>query len=50
MPGIFMPGAGRLSHAHTKQSWHNHRSIAIQKLGARNRMEAARLAEQKDWQ
>ncbi len=27
----------------------NHLSIAIQKLGARNRMEAARLAEQKGW-
>ena len=27
----------------------NHLSVAIQKLGARNRMEAARLAEQKGW-
>jgi two-component system, NarL family, response regulator DesR len=27
----------------------NHLSIATQKLGARNRMEAARLAEQKGW-
>ena len=27
----------------------NHLSIAIQKVGARNRMEAARLAEQKGW-
>lgn len=27
----------------------NHLSTAIQKLGARNRMEAARLAEQKGW-
>ncbi len=27
----------------------NHLSLAIQKLGARNRMEAARLAEQKGW-
>jgi two-component system, NarL family, response regulator DesR len=27
----------------------NHLSIAMQKLGARNRMEAARLAEQKGW-
>jgi two-component system response regulator DesR len=27
----------------------NHLSIAIQKLGAQNRMEAARLAEQKGW-
>jgi two-component system, NarL family, response regulator DesR len=27
----------------------NHLSIAIQKLGAHNRMEAARLAEQKGW-
>ncbi len=27
----------------------NHLSIAIQKLGVRNRMEAARLAEQKGW-
>lgn len=27
----------------------NHLSAAIQKLGARNRMEAARLAEQKGW-
>jgi two-component system response regulator DesR len=27
----------------------NHLSIAIRKLGARNRMEAARLAEQKGW-
>jgi two-component system response regulator DesR len=27
----------------------NHLSIAIQKLGARNRIEAARLAEQKGW-
>jgi len=27
----------------------NHLSIAIQKLGARNRIEAARLAEEKGW-
>jgi two-component system response regulator DesR len=27
----------------------NHLSVAIQKLGARNRVEAARLAEQKGW-
>lgn len=27
----------------------NHLSVAMQKLGARNRMEAARLAEQKGW-
>ncbi len=27
----------------------NHLSVAIQKLGAHNRMEAARLAEQKGW-
>lgn len=27
----------------------NHLSVAIQKLGARNRIEAARLAEQKGW-
>jgi two-component system response regulator DesR len=27
----------------------NHLSIAMQKLGARNRMEAARRAEQKGW-
>ena len=27
----------------------NHLSIAMQKLGAQNRMEAARLAEQKGW-
>lgn len=27
----------------------NHLSVAIQKLGVRNRMEAARLAEQKGW-
>jgi two-component system response regulator DesR len=27
----------------------NHLSAAMQKLGARNRMEAARLAEQKGW-
>jgi len=27
----------------------NHLSVAIQKLGARNRMEAARLAEEKGW-
>ena len=27
----------------------NHLSIAIQKVGARNRMEAARMAEQKGW-
>jgi len=27
----------------------NHLSIAIQKLNARNRMEAARMAEQKGW-
>ncbi len=27
----------------------NHLSLAIQKLGARNRMEAARIAEQKGW-
>jgi two-component system response regulator DesR len=27
----------------------NHLSTAIQKLGAHNRMEAARLAEQKGW-
>jgi two-component system response regulator DesR len=27
----------------------NHLSVAIQKVGARNRMEAARLAEQKGW-
>lgn len=27
----------------------NHLSVAIQKLGARNRMEAARLAERKGW-
>ena len=27
----------------------NHLSIATHKLGARNRMEAARLAEQKGW-
>jgi two-component system response regulator DesR len=27
----------------------NHLSVAIHKLGARNRIEAARLAEQKGW-
>jgi two-component system response regulator DesR len=27
----------------------NHLSVAIQKLGARNRIEAARLAEEKGW-
>jgi two-component system response regulator DesR len=27
----------------------NHLSLAIQKLGARNRIEAARLAEEKGW-
>jgi two-component system response regulator DesR len=27
----------------------NHLSVAIQKLGAHNRMEAARLAQQKGW-
>jgi two-component system, NarL family, response regulator DesR len=27
----------------------NHLSTAMQKLGAQNRMEAARLAEQKGW-
>ena len=27
----------------------NHLSVAIQKLGARNRIEAARLAEHKGW-
>jgi len=27
----------------------NHLSVAIQKLGVRNRMEAARLAEHKGW-
>jgi two-component system response regulator DesR len=27
----------------------NHLSLAIQKLGARNRVEAARLAEHKGW-
>ncbi|HEX6480712.1 MAG TPA: LuxR C-terminal-related transcriptional regulator [Ktedonobacteraceae bacterium] len=27
----------------------NHLSTAIQKLGTRNRMEAARMAEQKGW-
>ncbi len=27
----------------------NHLSVAMQKLGARNRMEAARLAEQRGW-
>jgi two-component system, NarL family, response regulator DesR len=27
----------------------NHLSVAMQKVGARNRMEAARLAEQKGW-
>jgi len=27
----------------------NHLSVAMQKLGARNRMEAARLAEHKGW-
>ena len=27
----------------------NHLSVAMQKLGAQNRMEAARLAEQKGW-
>jgi two-component system, NarL family, response regulator DesR len=27
----------------------NHLSVAIQKLGVRNRVEAARLAEQKGW-
>jgi two-component system, NarL family, response regulator DesR len=27
----------------------NHLSVAIQKLGGRNRVEAARLAEQKGW-
>jgi len=27
----------------------NHISMAIQKLGAHNRMEAARLAEEKGW-
>jgi two-component system response regulator DesR len=27
----------------------NHLSAAMQKLGAQNRMEAARLAEQKGW-
>jgi two-component system, NarL family, response regulator DesR len=27
----------------------NHLSVAIQKVGGRNRIEAARLAEQKGW-
>jgi two-component system, NarL family, response regulator DesR len=27
----------------------NHLSVAIQKVGGRNRFEAARLAEQKGW-
>lgn len=38
-------GFGALSEGTVRQ----HPSLAIQKLGARNRMEAARLAEQKGW-
>lgn len=33
----------------SKGTVRNHLSVAIQKLGARNRVEAARLAEQKGW-
>jgi two-component system response regulator DesR len=33
----------------TKGTVRNHLSSAIQKLGAQNRIEAARLAEQKGW-
>jgi two-component system response regulator DesR len=33
----------------TEGTVRNHLSAAIQKMGAHNRMEAARLAEQKGW-
>ncbi len=48
LPGISLAEiAARLSLS--EGTVRNHLSLAIQKLGVRNRMEAARLAEQKGW-
>jgi two-component system, NarL family, response regulator DesR len=48
LPGISLPDiAARLSLS--EGTVRNHLSAAMQKLGARNRMEAAHLAEQKGW-